>query len=197
MEVFGMKPMRGFIGSMTVLGGAALVAGAFSLGRLYPAVPAQGMEAAAAQVPTPEAREMDHGGAGGQSFAFKPFAASSSDVFAEMSRMREEMERFAAHAFHRSGPLEQATSPLRIREEDGRYVASMPVQGLDNGSIDIEVQSGMLIVNGSHFTGDAHDRNRSESRTFRYMVSLPPEADPSTMKTACTEKEIRVSFDKY
>jgi len=194
MEVHGMKPNSGFMWCIAVAGALVLMVGAFLLGRH---LPADTVDASAHETVTTDRFEAPDASPdnGTRSVAFRPFAASPSEVFAAFASMREEMGSFAARAFSEHSALGGTSTPLRFEEEDGRYVARLPVKGLENGSVDIEVQAGMLIVHGSQVRGDGGQGPRSESRTFRYAVSLPPAADPTTLKTACTDEFLKISLE--
>lgn len=146
--------------------------------------------------------------------ALDDFFSDDWQPFAEMARMREEMDRLFDDSFDRfrllpgfdDAWLDAGTGlqgDATIREVDGNYVVDLEIPGADEATLDITLENGLLSISGSReevdeqrdANGNVVRRSQSTSR-FQRAFSLPGEVDESGMKTKFNDGVLTITVPK-
>lgn len=128
----------------------------------------------------------------------KPFDPNSWDPFAEMQRMQEHMNRmfndsfghFGASPKYRDLARDPSFSPkIDVHEDKDRFVLSLDLPGVDEGSVNVQVDGRKVTVSGERkSSSDEADSSgrmmRSERRTgkFARTVELPEPVDATKIE---------------
>ena len=132
------------------------------------------------------------------------------DPFVEMERLRREMENSfmnLENLFQTTPSLNQFSSRLYriprfdMKAQDGKYIITMEVPGLDKSAIDIKTENGQLIVSAK--VSEEKDNNtttyyRHERRTSSYkrVIQLPADANEKSWQTDYKDGLLTITFDK-
>lgn len=128
----------------------------------------------------------------------------SWDPFREMRLMQQRMNQMFVDSFDRnfgvgaSGFLSPQTD---IRVEDGRYVITLDIPGMDKDTIDVEVKNGSLVVSGKRNTQKENkgDRFYSQQRSFgQFMktLALPDDAQADQVEARYDKGVLEVTIGR-
>ena len=138
------------------------------------------------------------------------FTNSKEDPFIEMERMRSEMEnRFMDFEdFFQTVPsLKQyysgfyRTPSSDIKEQDGKYIITIEVPGLDKNTINIKTENGQLIVSAKvskekdNNTTTYYQRERRTS-SYRHITILPTDANEKSLNSEYKYGLLTITFEK-
>src|SRR5687768_17485554 len=133
-----------------------------------------------------------------------PFFRSSADLFAELNRMQQVLDRVmpAPGASIRS-QAGAAFPVLNVGTTPNSVEVQALAAGLDPARLEITVDRGLLVIAGER-KGDlppADERasvyaNERFSGRFRRVVSLPDDADPARVTASYRDGVLRVSVAK-
>ena len=141
---------------------------------------------------------------------FVGFFDKREDPFIEMERMRREMQsRFMDFEnFFKAVPsLNQFYSKLYrtpsfdMKEEDGKYIITLEVPGLDKDAINIKTQRGQLIISANvtkekdSNTTRYYQRERRTS-SYRHVILLPTDAIEKSLHSEYKNGLLIITFDK-
>ncbi len=123
------------------------------------------------------------------SLAFGP-GDTFAQLEAEMQAMQQRMDSvFSQMRASGSGAL----GGLSIAEENGDYVVHCPAEGLDKGSLKVNVDHQQLTVSGNYTqkTGAA-----TVSSSFTRSATLPGPVDPKTLTTDLKDEALVIKITK-
>jgi HSP20 family protein len=133
-----------------------------------------------------------------------PFFRSSADLFAELNRMQQVLDRVmpAPGASIRS-QAGAAFPVLNVGTTPNSVEVQALAAGLDPARLEITVDRGLLVIAGER-KGDlppADERasvyaNERFTGRFRRVVSLPDDADPARVTASYRDGVLRVSVAK-
>ena len=138
------------------------------------------------------------------------FVLPDGDPFVEMERMRSEMEnRFMDFEdFFQTVPsLNQYYSKLNrtpssdMKEQDGKYIITIEVPGLDKNEINIKTENGQLIVSANvskvkdNNTTTYYQRERRMS-SYRHITLLPTDANEKSLHSEYKNGLLTITFEK-
>lgn len=142
-----------------------------------------------------------------------PFFSDDWQPFAEMARMREEMDRLFDDSFTRFRTLpgfdeswldlgKNFSGDASIEEKEGNYIVTMQVPGAEEASLDIKLEDDVLSVSGKR---EEIDERRDEEGTvirrsqsvsnFQRSFSLP-NADSSGLKSNYQDGVLTITVSK-
>lgn len=110
----------------------------------------------------------------------------SWDPFREMRLMQQRMNQLFDDSFDRSfgaGASGFLSPQTDIKAEDGRYVVTLDIPGMDKDTIDVQVKNGSLVVSGKRSMQKENkgDRFYSQQRSFgQFMKTLALPDDAQT-----------------
>jgi HSP20 family protein len=108
-----------------------------------------------------------------------PFNDQWNDPFAQMARMREQMEHNMHQAFAETGAFNPR---MDMRQTDKAYLVTMDIPGVDKDKINVEVKQGTLIISGERDSETKDNKNNQYYRqersfgSFLQVVPLPEDA---------------------
>ena len=138
------------------------------------------------------------------------FVLPSGDPFIEMERMRSEMEnRFMDFEdFFQTVPSLNKfyskfyrTPNSDIKEQDGKYIITIEVPGIDKNAINIKTENGQLIVSANvskvkdNNTTTYYQRERRMS-SYRHITLLPTDANEKSLHSEYKNGLLTIIFDK-
>ena len=141
---------------------------------------------------------------------FVGFFDSRKDPFIEMERMRLDMEnRFMDFEnFFKTVPsLNQfdyklyRTPSFDMKGQDGKYIITMEVPGLDKDAINIKTEDGQLIVSADVIkekdsnTTTYYQRERRKS-SYRHVIMLPLDANEKSLHSEYKNGLLIITFEK-
>lgn len=141
---------------------------------------------------------------------FIGFFDRKEDPFIEMERIRREMEkRFLdlEDFFQTVPPLQKfypklyRTPSFDMKAQDGKYILTIEVPGLDKNAINIKVENGQLIVSAhvskekDNNTTTYYQRERRTS-SYRHVVLLPTDANEKSLKSEYKDGLLTITFEK-
>ena len=130
--------------------------------------------------------------------------------FIEMDRMHREMEKkfMNFEDFFQTVPsLKQfyskfyRTPSFDMKEQDGKYIITMEVPGLDKDAINIKTEHGRLIVSAKvskekeNNTTTYYQRERRMS-SYRHVVLLPTDANEKSLHSEYKDGILSITFKK-
>ena len=132
---------------------------------------------------------------------WEPFGAirRRGDIFSEMNRMQEEMNRYFDDFFgeHRRGLAEGAWLPaVDVSESENEFVVRAELPGMSHEDIDINVQENVLTLKGEKKQEKKDEKENfhrlertygSFSRSFTLPVGVKPEDIKATFKDGVLE----------
>ena len=132
---------------------------------------------------------------------WEPFGAirRRGDIFSEMNRMQEEMNRYFDDFFgeHRRGLAEGAWLPaVDVSESENEFVVRAELPGMSHEDIDINVQENVLTLKGEKKQEKKEEKENfhrlertygSFSRSFTLPVGVKPEDIKATFKDGVLE----------
>ena len=141
---------------------------------------------------------------------FVGFIDRSEDPFIEMERMRREMEKrfMNFEDFFQTVPsLNKFYSKLyrtpsfNMKEQDGKYIITMEVPGLDKNAINIKIENGQLVVSANvskekdNNTTTYYQRERRTS-SYRHVILLPTDANEKSLHSEYKDGLLTITFEK-
>lgn len=148
------------------------------------------------------------------SVATDDFFLNGNQPFAEMARMREEMNRVFENSFKRFSELpgfdEQwlnhkgpSISSATIKDKGDNCIVTLDVPGADKGSLKLKLENNILSVSGTqkevHESKDAqgHVNARSSSvRQFTRSFSVPGDLDAAGMTSQYKKDTLTITIPK-
>jgi HSP20 family protein len=126
------------------------------------------------------------------------------DVFSELSRMQEEMNRFFDDFFgeHQHGLAEGAWLPaVDVSETDDEFVVRAELPGMSQEDIDINVQDNILTLKGEKKQEQKEDKEnfyRLERSygSFSRSFTLPAGVNPDDIKANFKDGVLEVTMPK-
>jgi len=126
-----------------------------------------------------------------------------SDVFSEMERIRNEIDRI----FHQglAGPsAREATGvfpPVNIYEDKDRYLLTAELPGVKPEDVEITATEESVTIKGERKPEDggekaSYHRRERESGYFRRIVSLPDRVDPNKVEATSRNGILYLSLPK-
>ena len=141
---------------------------------------------------------------------FIGFFDRKEDPFVEIERMHREMEKrfMDFEDFFQTVPsLKQfyskfyRTPSFDMKEQDGKYIITMEVPGLDKDAINIKTEHGRLIVSAKvskekeNNTTTYYQRERRMS-SYRHVVLLPTDANEKSLHSEYKDGILSITFKK-
>ena len=127
----------------------------------------------------------------------------SSDPFAELDRLRRELERFTdSTSTGLSGEASAGVYPLvNITEEKDTYYVRAELPGIKAEELDISIANNNLSIEGEHkiTTNDEnvkYHRREREPGKFSRTISLPAQIDSSKAEAKCSDGILTVDLPK-
>lgn len=132
------------------------------------------------------------------------------DPFKEMERMHKEMEkRFSdfedffqtVPALNKFYSKFYRTPSYDMKEQDGKYVITIEVPGLDKDAINIKTEHGQLIVSASvskdkeNNTTTYYQRER-RMNSYRHVILLPVDANEKSLHSEYKDGILTITFNK-
>jgi len=129
------------------------------------------------------------------------------DPFAEMDRMREEMDQMFQDVFNRSSSKSKKgmfnnklsyDSNFVLKERDNEYIIECDISGLNQEKIDIEINEHSITVSGeySEQTEEAYPESSFSSRSFGSFLRTFPVPEDADVSKLSTEKEANMLIIK-
>jgi len=126
------------------------------------------------------------------------------DVFGELTRMQEEMNRFFDDFFgeQRRGLAEGAWLPaVDVSETNGEFVVRAELPGMNHADIDISVQDNILTLKGEkkqEKTAEGENFHRLERSygSFSRSFTLPAGVKPDDIKASFKDGVLEVAMPK-
>ena len=130
--------------------------------------------------------------------------------FIEIDRMHREMEsRFMDFEdFFQTVPTLKKfysklyrTPSFDMKEQDGKYIVTIEVPGLDKDAINIKTEQGQLIVTAKvskekeNNTTTYYQRERRMS-SYRHVLSLPTDANEKSLHSEYKDGLLTITFEK-
>lgn len=118
-------------------------------------------------------------------------------------RMRQMLEPTGTDLF--AGPLwgesTQWIPAVELTEQDGEYLLTAEVPGIDKGDVDVSVDDNMLTLRGEKKSETEETKGRTHYRERRYgsferSFSLPRNVDPSKIKAEFENGIVKVHLPK-
>ena len=141
---------------------------------------------------------------------FNGFFDANGDSFVEMESLRHKMERNFMdfeNFFQTTPSFNQFSSRLYrmprfdMKEQDGKYIITMEVPGIDKSAIDIKTENGRLVVSAN--VSEEKDNNtttyyRHERRTSSYkrVIQLPADANKKSFNSEYKNGLLTITFEK-
>lgn len=119
----------------------------------------------------------------------------SWDPFRDMRLMQQRMNQLFDGSFERgfdAAPSGFLSPQTDIKAEEGRYVMTLDLPGMDKDTIDVEIKNGSLVVSGKRSIEKENkgDRFYSQQRSFgQFMKRLPLPADAKS-------DQVQARYDK-
>ena len=94
-----------------------------------------------------------------------------------------------------------STSTFDMKEQDGKYIISMELPGLDKDSISIKIEDGQLIVTASVAKEKSNDttiyyqRERRVS-SYKNVVLLPKDTNEESLQSEYKDGLLTITFEK-
>ena len=141
---------------------------------------------------------------------FIGFFDRNEDPFIEMEHMRREMEnRFMNFEdFFQTVPSLKPfysklyrTPSYDMKEQDGKYVITIEVPGLDKNKINIKTENGQLVVSANvseekeNNTTTYYQRERRTS-SYRHAILLPTDANEKSLHSEYKDGLLTITFEK-
>ena len=142
--------------------------------------------------------------------SFIGFFDKRGDPFIEIERMRREMEnRFMNFEdFFQTVPSLNTfysklyrTPSYDMKEQDGKYIITMEVPGLDKNKINIKTENGQLVVSAN--VSEEKDNNTTtyyqrERRTssYRHAILLPIDVNEQSLHSEYKDGLLTITFEK-
>ena len=141
---------------------------------------------------------------------FIGFFDKRGDPFIEMERMRREMEnRFMDFEdFFQTIPSLKPfysgfyrTPNFDMKEQDGKYIITMEIPGIDKNKINIKTENGQLIVSANvskeqeNNTTTYYQRERRTS-SYRHAILLPTDANEKSLHSEYKDGLLTITFEK-
>ncbi len=105
-----------------------------------------------------------------------------NDPFAQMLRMREQMDHSLRQAFAGTGAV--FNPKMDIKQTDKQYLITMDIPGMDKDKINVEIKNGMLIISGERQSETQDNKNNQYYRQERsfgsFMQAIPLPEDAQT-----------------
>ena len=137
---------------------------------------------------------------------WEPFGAirRRGDIFSEMTRMQEEMNRYFDDFFgeHRRGLAEGAWLPaVDVSETDNEFVVRAELPGMSHEDIDINVQDNILTLKGEkkqekREEGENFHRLERSYGSFSRSFTLPTGVKPEDIKASFKDGVLEVAMPK-
>ena len=138
------------------------------------------------------------------------FFDASGDPFVEMESLRHKMERNFMdfeNFFQTTPSFNQFSSRLYrmprfdMKEQDGKYIVTMEIPGIDKSAIDIKTENGRLVVSAQ--MSQEKDNNtttyyRHERRTSSYkrVIQLPSDVNEKSFNSEYKNGLLTIVFEK-
>lgn len=141
---------------------------------------------------------------------FVDFFNRDEDPFTEMERMHREIEKrfMNIEDFFQTVPsLNELyskfyrTPSFDMKEQDGKYIITIEVPGLEEAAIKIKTENGQLIVSASvskekdNNTTTYYQRERRTSN-YRHVTLLPTDANEKSLHSDYKNGLLTITFDK-
>lgn len=131
------------------------------------------------------------------------FNRPMSDIFSEMERIRNEIDRIFHQGFS-GAPGRDATGvfPLvNIYEDKDRYVLTAEMPGVKPQDVEITATEESITLRGERRPEDggekaSYHRREREWGSFRRVVSLPDRVDPNKVEAASKDGILYLSLPK-
>ncbi len=128
----------------------------------------------------------------------------SWDPFKEMRLMQQRMNQLFDDSFDRSfgaGASGFLSPQTDIKAEDGRYVVTLDIPGMDKDTIDVEVKNGSLVVSGKRSIQKENkgDRFYSQQRSFgQFMktLALPDDAQADQVEARYDKGVLEITIGR-
>lgn len=128
----------------------------------------------------------------------------SWDPFREMRWMQQRMNQMFDDSFDRNfgvGASGFLSPQADIRAEDGRYLITLDIPGMDKDSIDVEVKNGSLVVSGKRNMQKENKGARfySQQRSFgQFMktLALPDDAQADQVEARYDKGVLEVAIGR-
>ena len=125
------------------------------------------------------------------------------DVFAEMARLRRDMERLWDDSFGEGFLARQAGvfPPVNVSEDDSKLYVRMELPGMSADDVDVVIQNDSLVIKGERRIasepGDVnYHRRERESGSFQRILSLPAHVSPEGVSAVFTNGVLTVTLRK-
>ena len=141
---------------------------------------------------------------------FTGFVDSREDPFVEMERMRREMEKrfMNFEDFFKTVPSLNKfyskfyrTPSYDMKEQDGKYIITIELPGLDKHAINIKTENGQLVVSAN--VSEEKDNNTTtyyqrERRTssYKHVTLLPTDANEKSLHSEYKDGLLTITFEK-
>ena len=133
-----------------------------------------------------------------------PMFRSSADLFAELNRMQQVLDRtFASPGASIRSQAGAGFPVLNVGTTPTAVEVQALAPGLDPAKLDITVDRGLLVIAGERKSelpprGERASvyANERFSGTFRRVVSLPEDADPNRVDASYRDGVLRISVAK-
>lgn len=131
------------------------------------------------------------------------FHRPMSDLFAEMERIRNEIDRVFHEGF--GGYPARETSgvfpPVNIYEDKDHYLLTSELPGVKPEDVDITVTEESITIKGERKPEDGgkkanYHRRERESGFFRRVVSLPERVDPNKVEATSRNGILYINLPK-
>jgi HSP20 family protein len=140
---------------------------------------------------------------GGMEMAVIRFQRPMNDIFAEMERLRNEIDRIFQEGFggvftrERTGVF----PPVNVYEDKDRYVLTAELPGVKPEDVEITVTEESVTLRGQRKQEDGgekanYHRREREYGSFRRVVSLPDRVDPNKVEATSRHGILYVTLPK-
>ncbi len=139
---------------------------------------------------------------------FPSWMMPTVDPFADLERMRAEMERlfnFAAPMGNIRGAIAGTFPPISVGETPENVIVYIFAPGIDPDALDLTLEKGILTIAGERDTtkdvGENPDpqgyhRRERFSGKFRRIISLPESVDPNKVTAKYSNGILHVTIGK-
>jgi HSP20 family protein len=127
------------------------------------------------------------------------------DLFSDFDDMQREMDQFSTRFSLNLGksPLfdsmfkdHNSSLGLDFKEAEGKYIVEVELPGVENSSIDVSVENGMLNIQAETVQQKEQD-NAYYTGKLQRSLSLPADADPANMNTKLENGVLVIIIPKY
>lgn len=126
-----------------------------------------------------------------------------NEIFAEMERLKNEMDRIFQEGFGTSLLRERAGvfPPVNVYEDKDRYLLTAELPGVRPEDLEITVTEESVTLRGQRRPEDGgekanYHRRERESGSFRRVVSLPERIDPNKVEATSRHGVLYVTLPK-